>query len=278
MLPEKTVRALAERAGIEVQVLTDALKSDEEKELELKEVKMFTPDKFEEFKTELKKNVLDENQGGYEDAKKAGLEMWVKEQKLKQGMDYDGKDGDLFLTKFKEKLQTDLNKEPSAKILELETDLETVRTTMATKDKQHEIEMTNVNQELTNFRVDTVISQWMPNDLPGSLNKADATTIFKNYYDVEKTDDGYIFKRDGKKVADDTMKPLTPEQVVSAFVNEKGWDEEDKPGRGGTNQYGGGGTEFKTMNDVFAYMDKMGIEPDSDEGGKMQDDFTAKSK
>ena len=61
MIKEESLNGLAQLAGIESQVLLDAIRSEDEVEIPVPTGVVYTPEKIEE----LKANVLKENQGTY---------------------------------------------------------------------------------------------------------------------------------------------------------------------------------------------------------------------
>lgn len=274
MIDEKSLNAICDRAGISLEDYRGAVDSQENVTLELPDVKVFKSDEFEKFKNDFKTNVLKENQGLYENAKKVGVEKWVAAKKEELGFTYTdegSKNPDRLLDEYKAHISKELGKEPNKKITELEADLETLRGNLKAKETEYQSQVDTLNGQLTNVKTTNMIANSLPKDLPGGLTTEDAVRVFKGYYDIKIEDGKTIFYRDGVKQVDETLNPLTKDKVIDSFITEKGWTG-GSGGRGAGNQ-GGGGSGFKTMNDVFAYMEKNNIDPNSAQGEKLQSEF-----
>jgi hypothetical protein len=278
MLSEKSINELAKLTGIDAQVLKDAQGNEAEVDLTIPEgLQVFTPDKFTEFKDSFKANVLKENQATYEDAKRAGLEMAIKEKKQELGLEFDGKDLDSFTKHYQQHVAKELGKEPDKKINELTADLDTVRGTLKQKETEYQKQIEQLNQRLVQTEDNTLISGFIPDELPAGLNKQDATMLFMANHKIEHEDGKRIFYRNGQKLADEAMNPYDAKHVVNAFINERGWTGEGGKGRG-AGGYTGSPSEFKSMNDVMAYLKDNNIDPLSTQGQRLQDEFASKGE
>jgi len=229
----------------------------EEVEIELPELTVFTAESLEKFKTEY-------GSTKYNEGKTAGSEMTVKEIKKLAGLEIEGKDPNVVLSEYQKKVLADAKIEPEKKVKEITEKFEslqkTYQTDMAAKDSEIQKFQTLVVEKDINH----MIIQQMP--ALDKLKPAQAAVLFKTEYEVKKTDTGVEVYKGGQLLKDKLEKPIPLDDVLSSYLKESGFIGAD--GRGGGNEPGGSGHDFKTMNDVFNYLKDQKIDYDSPEGEK----------
>ncbi len=241
MLKKETIQSLAKLAGIDPQEFEEKIKSENEEDISLKELKVFTP---EEFDTRL----TNEKKTSYLEGKDAGKEMWVKDKKKEFGYDFEGTDLDTFLEKHNEKLQASSEK-PDEKVLELKKDIERLNQTHQQALQERETKLSDFQRKFNQ----TVISNKLLNIVPAetTIPKEDVITLFNNYYQTELSEDGRtIVKKNGEVLKDPTTASERElKDVFTEFITERKYVKQT-PGRGGDNEFGnGGGVQTKSVSE-----------------------------
>lgn len=255
---------------ITLDLLKEALSKDESYELVAAQVHIMTDDSLNELKTTVKKS-------GYEEGKTAGSEMTIKEMKRKSGLDYEGKSDEQFITELTKKIEKDKGVEPNKKISELTESVTNLQNLM----KQKEDEVKDWSSKYSGLEKTTKVNEVLLSKVPKNINgvtpKQFATLLQTEGYSIDFTDSGEPFATlHGKPLKDQLEKHLPIDSVLTDYAKTNNWIKAE--GRGGNDDQGTGGTEFKTMNDVFSYMDKNKIDPMSHQGKKLQEEFEAKTQ
>lgn len=244
------------------------LKDDKaESELTIPKVNMIVDEELETLKESVKKT-------GYEEGKQAGSEMFAKELKKKFGIEKDGKSLDTVFGYIHEKVLADAKIEPDKKIKDLSESLERLQKQAETDKGSYETKINELTQTITQRDIDFFVQSTMP-QLTG-IKPNQALALYKLDRQLSKDDNGNIVILKGGQVLKDKMeKPIEFTSDFSEWAKENGWM--GNAGRGGGNDPGGHGKSFKSMDEVFKYMETNKIDPDSETGRKLRDDFN-KSK
>lgn len=141
------------------------------------------------------------------------------------------------------------------------------------KIKELEEKYSGLETEISNKDLNNKILSSLPEKL--KIEKSDALLIFRNSIHAEKSDNGYVFKKEGKIITDAVGNPEAIENIVKSFVEEKklirgsgmgGDDLENKnPGKKGM-----------TEQQAYEYIKKQNIEPASTQGLKLFKELTSK--
>ena len=275
----KNTDVLAERLkGIKVgdkdltiDMLKDALSKEDQIELTAGNVHILDETALDGLKETMKKQ-------GYSEGKTAGSEMTIKELKVKAGLEYDGKDPDKFIQTITEKISKEKGIEPNKKITELTESLENLRKVAESKDGEVKTWEQKYSGLEKTYRVNDVIASKLPKNLQVVNAKQFTTLLQAEGYTVDFTEGGEpIQMLHGKALKDKMEKPIPVETVLTDFATRNNWL--NGGGRGAGDEGGkGGANDFKTMTDVYAYMDKNNINPMSPDGKRLQDEFEAKKQ
>ena len=238
---------------------TELLTSENEVELTVNEINMFTNEELET----LKKNVSDPE---YNKGKINGVEMAVKEAREKFGLQFEGKTIDNLISAYEAKIKKDIDKKPNEVIEEWKTKYNTLKTTYDTEKGGWDTEKGILNTKLNNIDISTTLQADMPK-LNG-LKPNQATMLFRAEYDLEKRDNILIAKKGGEIVKDKIGSPLPVKDLFTTFASENGWLK--VPGAGGGDETGGTG-KFKDKAEVYNHMRSNNIDPDSDQGKKLME-------
>ena len=272
MITKESLQAIAKVAKLNVDELEKAITSEEEVNLEVPQLNVFTAEELQTYE----QNILKENQGTYEEAKKAGAEIKFKEIRdqfgigaddpIAQGKDYTKLINGLIGMKIKE-----AGAEPDKKVMELTNDLEELRGQLTTTKQTYEQQLQEKENLLSQQKIDNLLYSKMPDELPQGINKSDALTILKNNIAFQFEDDKLVAKRNGEVLKNDLKSPKGIDEIITEFTTEKGWGKNG--GRGSGEGYTGKVKDFKTTTELIQHMKSNGIDPTSEDGKKMVEEF-----
>lgn len=251
---EKLIQSLAKLAKVSnVEEFTEALKSESDTDFKLPEgLVVRTAEEEDTFKTNIFENAKKEHI-------KAGAEIQIKNLKKATGLDFEGKDADTFIEKYKESILAEAKIEPNQKIQELTTSISNLQTKLGEKDTEIETLKKGFDSKQLKFDVRSYFPA-IPESV--GLTKDEATELFLMSH--SKKEDGIY--RNGELLKDTLENPLSLEQAVGNFVTEKKWTADPPGGRGGGAGGGQGGSGDKlTLADYEAKIKEKGLTPGSAE-------------
>lgn len=221
----------------------------------------------------------------------AGVEIGLKQVGKIFGVDLSGEDKtpDLIAQKIKTTISKEFeekykNQTPSDELIELKKQIEeqqksyeklkgTYDTTITQvdewKNKYSELENNYESKELNNK-----ILGYLPEKL--KLEKEDALNLIRLGVQVEKTDNGVIYKRNGQIITDAVGKPEILENIVKSFVEEKKWIRGSGMNGKDTEIGGSGLPKGLTESDAYKWLEDRNIEPMSEEGTEKFIQLTSK--
>lgn len=261
MLSKKGIESLAGALKLKVEDLTQVLTSEDEKDLELPKLEIFTSEEFETFKENLKDA---HGKAKYDEGKTASREMLLKEMSKEVGFENPIKDANEFISKFKSSILETAKIEPNKKVQELETSLSNLQSKLDDKDNEISKILNDYKQKETRIKVQSLFPDL--SDKIG-INQEDMTTLFFNKgYEIK--DDG-IYK-EGHILKDARENPLKLNDVVNGFIAERKWTVEKLEGRGGGAQGKSSISNLPTNLDEYdAYIKAKGINPGSVEANAL---------
>lgn len=258
MLKKETIAALAKAAGQSAEELAKAISSESEVDFEIKTSHFFTDEEWKTREASLDK----EHKEKYDSGKEAGQEMVIKDLKIKEGLEFDGKKPEDFVKALRAKTLEDADKNPDKKVSELEKDLEKLRGEITQKDTS----ISDLNKQLKGVQIDSKISKYIPEKLPEGVTKEDALFIVKRNFEFEMEEGKEVVKKNGEVIKDKTRNPVSYENAIIEFATERKWRVADG-GRGGDDGTKGGSTadpsKFRKMSDFNKYFDENDINPAS---------------
>jgi len=273
---KQVIEALAKIANVSVSDLTSAIES-ESSEMTFDVSKTFSGSEWETFETNRQK----EKDTEYNKGKETGVRQFVRDSKEELGLDYEGKDGKLFLTKFKEKVIGDIGDNPDERVATLTNDLSILRETsakeLATKADEHKAISDKYNTLLNG----NDIMGFVPNK-PKNMDTSDAIMIMNNVLTFGKDEEGQrVVMRDGQVMKDKTRNPINWETAVKDYWIEKDWTSGADDGRGDKHKPDASDpSKFTKQSEITAYCEEKGISNLSEEAraltneaGKANDDF-----
>lgn len=262
MLSQKSKNAIAEVLGVSVDVLTSAISSEEEKDIDFDVKKSFNSQEWEDYESAVDR----EKKGKYDEGKEVGEKQLIKSMKDAVGLDYEGRRSEDFIQKYKDKVIKDANINPDQRVKELTDDIEALKTSSTEKDT----EISTLKGQLSGYKIDGKISEHLPGTLPKGLKKEDVLGIIKSNYSFDVDEEGKeVVKQNGEILKDKTRNHISFEQAITDFVTERGWNVAGTGGRGRGNELPSGSVsdpkKIRSMSELRQYFEDNDI---SDKGSK----------
>lgn len=249
MLKKEQISKIAALLRLKEEELENAIMSTDEVELTLTELNVFTQD-------ELKTRDENKTKESYKEGKNAALEMFVKEQKEKLGLEFDGKDPEKLIEAYQKKVISDAKIEPNKKVEELNTVIENLRKNISTIEE----EKTNLTKTLSETKLNGTLKGFLPQNRLNVLSDDEyLTTLTREYSFVEE--DGKLVVKKGSDIVRDekTQSPLDPKAVIEGYFTNRKWVSEqdpDKKGRGDGNKKPAG--SYLKLSDIAEEFEKSG--------------------
>lgn len=230
MLKTEQIKSIATFLKIDPSKLETAIKDEKEVEVELpKEGQFMTPTDIESRDKNIKST-------GYNEGVTAGKEMLVKDLKQSQGLTFEGKDPEKFITEFKTKVLTEAKLQPNEALKEKETIIANLQKNVQTlTEEKQQLENTHKVQQLN-----SKIYREVPPTSVGFEPEEVINSMKLKGYDFEPDEaGGIIAKLNGQVLRDQTTQnPLTVKDVIGSYVKERKWEKseaETPRGRGAGN-------------------------------------------
>jgi hypothetical protein len=253
MLSIDVQKQIAKLLKIDENAFLEAVKSEKEAEVKIPEgIQVFTSQEL---------ITRDDNQKklGYNEGKEAGLEIFVKEQKQKLGLDFEGKDPEKLISSLQTKVLADAKIEPNQKIKEKEEQIAKLQGTVQDFENKYKAS----EKEKAEMRTMGKLAAAVPVGLPFEADEVIMSMRTRGYsFDVD--DAGNITpKKNGEVLRDSkTQNPLDHKAVINEYVtNERKWvvaeGEGAKVGRGEKSDRRTAGVVNK-MSDAKAQWEAQG--------------------
>lgn len=291
MLTENAIKAIEQAIG--VNGLQEMITSNEPIEITLKKTKHFDEVSYSQLIDNLTKNLPPDL---YEETKKAGEEMRVKEIKRKYNYEFEGKSvealNDYLLKQIESKSKTDLTEIEK----QYKTDLEKLQKTIETERQEKEKERLLRKQDKINWIVDNHFNS-IQIDVPAHLKDAEQINAFrkneieknkiyfKSQYQFDVDDLGNIIIKDstGQIKKDELLNPVKIENVVNEFATKNfiSYGNNGIKGRGGKDEYPSNNTLLsgvKTMDELVSYAEKQGVKKNTKEFDALTTEFLKNNK
>ncbi|MEO0572585.1 MAG: hypothetical protein AAF039_12840 [Bacteroidota bacterium] len=254
MLSKNTTDTLAAKLGINADELAQAISDEQEKDLELPEGRFLTKDNEDKLLDNHGKTRYD-----------AGKSKALKDV-------FDGKTKEEYLEQYKSSILEDAKIEPNKKLSEKDKALKAMQDKYESDKKDWESKYGILETQLTGIKTKSEINKYLPNELPMGLTRDDATMIVANHLEFKE---GQVL-RNGEVLRDDYQNPLTQEQAVTSFVEERKWNVQKPTGRGAQKPNYNGAAP-KNYEEFVQLCESKGIEPGSIEGKNLMKGYAEKN-
>lgn len=156
------------------------------------------------------------------EARRAGVEVSVKEFKEKLGLSFEGKSIDKLVDAVQKKTIEDAKIEPEQKVKELQKDIEILKGSLT----QVTTEKDSILNEFKGFKTESIINNTIASLIPEktAIPKDDMILLIKNKMKFEVDETNKIVVKDiatGDVMKNPTtLDPLAPKDVLSSFFNQ----------------------------------------------------------
>lgn len=252
MIKEETLKKIAKRAGINESEFLTALKAESDKDISIEDDGEFMTTE------EIQSLGSKPNKTSYEEGKKAGLEILIKESKRLAGVEFEGKTVENLVTALKEKYEVDAKQEPNAKIETLQK--EKVQLQKMIDEKEGEIAKREA--KITDLFIESNIKTKLPDKTESGLTREDLFILYGAKRKFNRTDNGLelIDPKTNEVIKDKKLNPVSIDNDINEFLSAYG--KPANPGRGGLDQPLKGDNSIdglKKMSDVHTYCEKNNI-------------------
>lgn len=266
MLKETTLSELAKRSGCSLAELKRAIGTETEETLSF--------DTEGEFITHTDLELIKERAGkdSYKEGKKAGEEMFIKDIKNDEGLEFEGKTKDQLLKSLKEKIQKETGSEPTKRIQELEEDKKKLQQSIREAEEKLALETENFSKKLTGIEIESLIKNALPEKLTNGLTREQAYKLYKADREFSKTEDGISLLDPTTKqvIKDKKLNPVTVQDDLKTFLSQFG--DQGDAGRGGQDDKKKSKSNiesFTKRSEVQKYFEEKEI-PLSEQSGILQ--------
>lgn len=242
-LKKEAIAKLAELSKLTPEALTEAITKPEEVEITI-------PDKLTVF-SETELNTFQKNK--YEDGRKAGIEMGVKDAATKLGIEFSGKTIDGLLDAATKKALADADKNPDQRVTELSAKIATLQGNITQFQTQIQDKETAMKQLQDNYE----LFRHVPAPVDGGVNYSQDEVIavmkMRGYEFKRDADKKMVAYKDGQPQQDQLGNALPVGDIVKGFMKEARYISEEAPtpgGRGGSDKGGGSGGKVTKMSEL----------------------------
>ncbi len=194
----------------------------------------------------------------------------MKDVKKDFGIELEGKDRKKITEAIQTKIITDAKIEPNKKVDELNTSLTNLQKQYETDLGLKTQENDNLSNQVKDYRINGDLINYIPEGLNG-IEVNDFITVAKTTAKFEYENDILVVKKGDSILKDKMEKPINPKDYLTEFATNKKWLQSD--GRGAGDEGGDNDGIFKNINEVYKHMEGNKIDPLSEAGKKLVDDF-----
>jgi hypothetical protein len=262
-IKKESIKAILAKLKVGTDAEIEALLNDtEEKEVKIPDtVKVFSQEEY----TQLETNLKEQGKGAYT---KAGKEIAIKELKEKTGIEFDGKDPETFIEKFKENVIAEAKLKPDEAKTQWEKDKKALQDQVNEWKGKYE----TIETEKKAISFDTTLLKSFPADRNDILTDEDRLLLIKNKMEVKDEDGKQIVYYKGKKLQDNLTNPLEFGEAIKHVFTEEKWlgkPEAGKPGGRGNGDGKTGLGVYGSLKDFNAELTAKNIHPGSEEARNM---------
>lgn len=224
MLKPEQITKISQLLKIKEDDLKNALANESEVEVTIPEISTFTTEELTARDTNIKGI-------SYKEGKGAAVEMLVKEQKEKLGLEFEGKDPEKLIEAIQTKALADAKIEPNKKIEELNGVIKNLQTSVSEFKTKEE----NLLKEIETSKLDSQLLGMLPKDRQSVLTDNEYLSMLKSQYSFE-VEEGKMVAKKGNEVLRDktTQNPIEAKEVISGYFTERKWIAEGgRQGRAG---------------------------------------------
>lgn len=272
-IKKETIQKIAALLKIEKAKVDEALASDQEMDLEIPQgLTVFSGADLESRDNGIKKQGIE-----------AGKEIAIKDLKSAAGLEYDGKDPAKFLEQITAKVKTDSNITVDQQIKDKDKVIDGLRKNLGERDSK----ISELTTAAESARMDSELLGMFPANRSNILSDPEYLSLIRNNYEIIQHDGVRAVrnKQTGEPVlTTDTLKPISPADVIKSHFETKKWVAEADNGGGSTPKGRGAGDGrhnntggITNMAQFQAHLKEQNIHPSSERASAMLNDIASKN-
>ena len=202
----KNIDIVEEKLGLEKGKFQEYLTSEEEHEINVDNLVIFSKDDYNARIDNIKK-----------ETSIASVEMAVKKYRNELGLEFQGKTMDNLLNNFKEKIESESKIEPEERYTKLKGDFEKLQgVSQGFQDKYTDLE-NKIKSEKQQSSINQTLLKSIPDNT--SIPKEDVLAILKAKNNFNMGEDGFEIIKDGKVLKNETtMNNLSADEFMKSFI------------------------------------------------------------
>lgn len=260
MLKTEQIKSIAGFLKLDPTKLEAAIKDEKEVDVELPKDGQFL------LASEIESRDKNIKSTGYNEGVTAGREILIKEMKQSNGLNFDGKDVEKFVSEFKNKVLTEAKLQPNEALKEKDTVIANLQKNIQT--------LTTEKQQLETSHKEHQLNGKLYRQVPElgvTLEPEEVISSMKNKgYSFEPDESGAVVVKLNGQVARDatTQNPLAPKDVINSYITERKWNkqEPEQPrGRGAGNSAPRLNGSITTLSQAEQAWKEEGKSPNSSE-------------
>jgi len=198
------------------------------------------------------------------DARVEGLEIAIKNARNTLGLSFEGKTIDNLVKAVQDKAINDANIDPDKKVAEALKDVEILKGTISTIEKQRDEAVNGLSSYKKGQTIQSTLFELIPDNV--AIPKNDMLTIIQSKYKIDLNENDQVVFSDANGLMKNTttLNPLTPKEVINSFFQENtAYVKSASGGAGGGDS--GGGTGKKSIDSFNKEMADKGYSVGSQE-------------
>jgi hypothetical protein len=190
------------------------------------------------------------------EAQKAAREILIKEMKSMVGLEFEGKTPEKFIENYKTHVLKDANVSVDEKVKEKDSMISELRNKITEKESEY----AKLNDNLSQFKRNSLIQSSLPKNRDTKLKDEDYITLLNNKVQLIEEEGSTIVSFNGKKLTDDKLNPLPVDKAFESVFKEQGWlsSEGAKKGGAGFGDDGRVPNKFNKLSDIKTWAESNG--------------------
>lgn len=259
-LSKQSVALLASLAKVDAAVIQEAIENENEVSIELQEgLRSFTADELTQYNSNIDSEAF---KRGVDQGKGSAVEMFIKEVRNEEGLQFEGKSKDNLLKALKSKYggsKDDL-------LSQFEEDKAAIKKNFETQLAQSRAQLEGLQNQFLNKQRQFSLFNASPDKL--TIKREHASQLFLSEVSFDKDASGReVITLGGKQMLDDMRNPIPVETVYNNWIVENKYVKGDS-GRGGSDQ--GGGAPVNKYKAFQKEMEDKGVHTGSEEYAREQ--------
>lgn len=181
----------------------------------------FTPSEIES-----RDKVVDKK--AFDRGSETSMEVFVKTKKRELGLEFEGKDPEKLIEALSAKVLSDAKVTPDKSLAEKDKTIEGLRRNIAALEE----EKSNIASTLNTVKRQTTLLKSIPQNLISGVEPEEVLlTMGHKGFEFDEMDGQLVVKKNGQVVADQALRPLPVKDVITGYVKERNWLDDEQSGQ-----------------------------------------------